>query len=81
MRECVQRDFGDDPNSIKEFNKIWGEYVINYCPDIKDSDDIYLKGDQSSNNGVETQLSVIIRRCDPMASLYCKSDDDYNNFI
>ena len=46
MRECREEDFGDTDYAKKKF-ATWKDYLI-VCPDLKDDEELYFKGDHSS---------------------------------
>lgn len=46
-RPCNREDFGDDELSNDIFNKMNNSNSINLCPDFKNTDEIYLSGDNS----------------------------------
>ena len=72
MRDCEQRDFGYDPNSVYQFNNLVNQYSFNLCPDIQDSDDIFLFGDYNSNSGKISFYNFNISICDN-STKKCKS--------
>ena len=55
-------------------------HYLYLCPDIKQSDDIYLSGDDSYALGTISYIQFTVTRCDNQTQ-ECVSEEDYQSFI